>query len=99
MKSFDNYLFLLVEKGKKELEEVHRKFYSGILASELKENPPFIPHVTIGFFESQLLYETAYREAEEMKIEYKDILNTITLIKGDGKSPATTIKTFHITYS
>ncbi|MDM5188951.1 2'-5' RNA ligase family protein [Bacillus sp. DX4.1] len=41
-------LYLLVEKGKEKIEELHDRLYRGFLADYLRENIPYIPHVTVG---------------------------------------------------
>ncbi len=100
MKSFDDYLFLLVNKGKEEIYNLHDQLYSGIFENELRSDIPFIPHITLGYFRSKnnefnsRLYETAYKEAEEINSNFKTVFNSIALIRGNGKSPAKTVKTF-----
>ncbi|PEM32748.1 2'-5' RNA ligase [Bacillus wiedmannii] len=42
------YLFLRVEKGQKQIEELHDLLYTGALLQFLKEDIPYIPHVTVG---------------------------------------------------
>ncbi|HEV2339936.1 MAG TPA: 2'-5' RNA ligase family protein [Patescibacteria group bacterium] len=102
MKSFDYYLFLLVNGGSKEIQKVHDKLYSGVLASQLHNHIPFIPHVTLGYFRvknnqfDSTQYENAYKEAEEMNLNFETILNKFTLIKGNGVSPAEVIKIFDL---
>ncbi|KPU56190.1 2'-5' RNA ligase family protein [Bacillus wiedmannii] len=42
------YLFLRVEKGQKQIEELHDLLYTGALLQFLKEDIPYIPNVTVG---------------------------------------------------
>lgn len=42
------YLFLLVEEGKEKILELHNQLYSSVLASFLREEILYIPHITVG---------------------------------------------------
>ena len=101
-KSFDDYLFLLIENGKNGVDNLHDTLYSGILAGQLQRDIPFIPHITLGYFRSEndhfndVLFETAKKEAEVMNLNFNTTLNSISLIRGDGISPAEVVKTFHL---
>ena len=48
--AFNDYIhvFLVPDKGKQEIIELHDKLYSGILKKELREDIPYIPHIGIG---------------------------------------------------
>lgn len=46
------HLFLLPEEGNDALHQVHDALYSGVLAKKLNADIPFVPHVTVGAFES-----------------------------------------------
>ncbi|PEW79383.1 2',5' RNA ligase family [Bacillus mobilis] len=50
--SVGNYLFLEVEGGKVQIEELHDLLYTEALLQFLKEDIPYIPHVTVGRKES-----------------------------------------------
>ena len=102
MKSFDHCLFLLIQEGKEEIMKLRKQLYSGILQPYLKNDIPFTPHITIGYFGDEKdelkkeLYEKALSEAEEMHISISLIFDSVTLIKGDGISPEKVIKTFEL---
>lgn len=102
IKSFDNYLFLQVKEGNEKIADVHKKLYSGMLTPHLQTDIPFIPHITLGYFNTadnifnKKLYEKAYEEAISMNIQITCNFDNITLIKGDGMSPAKIIKTFKL---
>ena len=102
MKSFDNYLFLLVKEGNEEIVKLHEKLYSGVLARELDTSIPFIPHMTLGFFNNAQgvfdaeLFHQAFAEAEEMDIDITSKCIRLSLIQGDGKNPPTTIQEFDL---
>ncbi|MGG0730517.1 2'-5' RNA ligase family protein [Bacillus paramycoides] len=42
------YLFLEVERGKEQIEELHISLYTGPLLQFLRTDIPYIPHVTVG---------------------------------------------------
>ncbi len=102
MKSFDDYLFLLVQEGKEEIERVHDTLHFGILTSHLRKDIPFIPHITLGVFKTKYdqldkeLYEKAFAEAKELDLDIQYEFNSLSLIKGDELTPAKTIKTFEL---
>jgi 2'-5' RNA ligase len=102
IKSFDDHLFLQVKEGNEKIANVHDKLYSGILATHLQIDVPYIPHITLGYFGNENngfnkeLYEKAYEEAEKMNINVTFSFDNITLIKGDGTAPAIIIKTFNL---
>ncbi|CAM3885865.1 MULTISPECIES: 2'-5' RNA ligase family protein [Bacillus cereus group] len=50
--SVGNYLFLEVEGGKEQIDELHDLLYTEALLQFLKEDIPYIPHVTVGRKES-----------------------------------------------
>ncbi len=101
-KSFDHCLFLLVKEGHEKISKLHDKLYSGILQPFIQSDPSFAPHVTIGYFGNENddlnseLYERAYKEAKKMDINVIANFDKIALIKGDGVTPAKTIKTIKL---
>ncbi|PGO25399.1 2'-5' RNA ligase [Bacillus cereus] len=42
------YLFLEVERGKEQIEELHDRLYTGFLLQFLRTDIAYIPHVTVG---------------------------------------------------
>ena len=102
MKSFDDYLFLQVKDGNKEIINLRDKLYSGIFAPYVQTDIPFVPHITLGYFRTvdnefdKELYNKACLEAEDMDINIHDCFDNVAFIKGDGLSPARIIKTFSL---
>ena len=93
-KSNDDYLFLLVKQGNNQIIDLHNKLSIGN-----SEEMPFVPHVTLGYFKkknyfNQESFEGAFKEAEKLDIDC--IFDSITVIKGDGLTPAEIIKTFKL---
>jgi 2'-5' RNA ligase len=64
-----SYLFLLPEGGKDALHRVHDELYSGVLAAKLHGSVPFLPHVTVGAFDSHHEAERAARSLGPVNIE------------------------------
>lgn len=102
MKSFDDYLFLLVKEGSEKIVGLHNKLYSGILTPYIPTNFPFVPHITLGCFRTSEdkfnneLYAKAYAEAQDLNFDITCTFDVLSVIKGDGVSPAKTIKTINL---
>lgn len=98
-KSWDNWLFLEVdeEEGKKELNQMHDELYSGVLASQLRKDIPYSPHVGLGLFNmpgssyqvenpsrvqlDEKRFNIAKEEAESLGLDYSAIVDRVSLIK------------------
>jgi 2'-5' RNA ligase len=69
-KSWDDYLFLMVQEGQADIIGLHSEIYTGILADYRKEDILFVPHLTLGVFAKN---SNEYAEAlEEAKRLYLD---------------------------
>lgn len=88
----DDLLFLLVKEGQEEIVKIHNLLYSGILTS-LKQRYIFDPHITLGEFRTKE-NQKIYTEAEKINLDIHTTFDSISLIKGDGMSPAKTVKNF-----
>ena len=100
-KSNDHYLFLLVSEGVERINDLYDRLYSGILSTKKKNDVLFVPHITLGAFgKNDKLDEKKYKEActevEKMNIDIYCDFNNISLIKGDGHTPAYICKTFSL---
>lgn len=101
-KSFDDYLFLEAKEGNDEIIKLHSQLYSGMLASYLRADIPFSPHLTLGHFRTENddfdkeSYDKAYTEASGMNLNINCNFDNINLIRGDGLSPVQIIKTFKL---
>jgi 2'-5' RNA ligase len=81
-RSWDNYLFLLIQEGKMEVIRLHDELYTGILAKHLRDALPFVPHMTLGSFaEDEDRYLQALEEAERMQLDYQSIVDRLHLLK------------------
>lgn len=79
-------IFLLVKDGRDEIIHIHDQLYSRIFAS-LEQEYVFEPHITIGEVSSTEI-DKVLEEAEALDIDMHAIFNTLSLVKGDGVSPA-----------
>ncbi|HVG19109.1 MAG TPA: 2'-5' RNA ligase family protein [Blastocatellia bacterium] len=85
-KSPDDCLFLLVQEGKTEIIDLHRKIYTELLADYRKEDAPFIPHVTLGVFAENLnVYDEALEEAKRLDLDYRCMLDKLHLVKANDE--------------
>lgn len=100
MKSFDDYFFLIVTEGKEKIYELHDELYTKAFLPYLRTDIPFIPHMTIGLFRTkdnqfqEALYNEALAEAKKMNFDFTCMFSEMSLIQGDGLTPAKVIKIF-----
>ena len=93
-KTNDKLLSLVVREGSEELINLHNSLYTGILAPFLFSDFEFSPHVTVGDSENKSaeVFEAAYKEARMLDMNIKEIVNEITVVRGDGIQPVSIIK-------
>ncbi len=81
-KSWDDYLFLLVQEGGANLVGLHDNIYTGVLAGYRNENIAFIPHLTLGVFSDDAgAYARALKEARRLGLDYRCVVDKLHLIK------------------
>lgn len=80
--SWDEYLFLLLNKGVGDVIRLHEEIYAGLLSEYRNEVRPFIPHMTLGVFTGKNEeYAQALKEAERLNLDYECMLDRLHLIK------------------
>jgi len=80
--SWDEYLFLLLNKGEGDVIRLHDEIYTGLPSEYRNEVRPFIPHVTLGAFSAKSEeFALALKEAEQLKFNYECMLDRLHLIK------------------
>jgi 2'-5' RNA ligase len=78
----DNYLYLLVQEGKDSLAHLHDELYTGLLASYLRTDIPFVPHLTLGILDSDSgNQDSVIQEAKQLDIDHHGVLDKFHLIK------------------
>jgi len=94
--SWDEYLFLLLNKGEGDVIRLHDEIYTGLLSEYRDELRPFIPHVTLGAFSAKSEeYAQALKEAERLNFDYECMLDRLDLIKvNDERSQIVCSKEF-----
>jgi 2'-5' RNA ligase len=81
-KSWDDYLFLMVQEGSADIIDLHRKIHTGVLADYRKEAIPFVPHLTLGVFAKNANeYAKAVEEARRLDLDYRCVLDQAHLVK------------------
>jgi len=91
------YLYLLVKKGKKEIIKLYKKLNSRILKGfKNKDMPKFVPHITIGLFETKKEINRAIKEIKKENIKFKTKINYIDLLNLDKNDKIKSIKRFKL---
>ncbi|MGF2035624.1 MAG: 2'-5' RNA ligase family protein [Nostoc sp. CmiVER01] len=80
-KSWDEYLFLMVEEGKADMIKLHNELYTGILAKYCRNNLLFIPHLTLGIFTNNIdQFLQVLEEAQQLNLNYHCFVDKVHLI-------------------
>ena len=69
-RSFGKYLFLNLQQGSDKIIELHKLLYSGILQEHFPEwlkGDIFLPHMTVGNFESEEIFELAIKRVLQIR--------------------------------
>lgn len=48
--SWDQWLFLVADEGRRQFTQLHDRLYTGILRPLLREDIQFVPHISLGYF-------------------------------------------------
>lgn len=81
-KSWDDYLFLMVQEGGANIAALQDDIYTGILAGYYREDVEFIPHLTLGVFtEDASAYPQALKEARRLDLDYRCVVDRLHLVK------------------
>ncbi|MEH2153508.1 2'-5' RNA ligase family protein [Nostoc sp.] len=80
-KSWDEYMFLMVEEGKVDMVKLHNELYTGILAEYIRENLPFVPHLTLGkFIKDTEKFLQVLEEVQHFDLNYRCFVDKVHLI-------------------
>lgn len=80
--SFRKYLFLNVGKGSREIIELHKRLYTGILQPYFPEwlkEDTFVPHMTVGCFDCDENFKTAIDETRNIDDLFETIVDEISV--------------------
>ena len=82
----DFFLYLLVEEGKNIIIDLHNRLNGGILKDFRNQDMPiYIPHISIGKFESKNEIDNAIKEISKLNISYETFVDKIQLLTIDNK--------------
>jgi 2'-5' RNA ligase len=80
--SSDDYLYLLLQEGGVDVIRLHNEIYTGMLVDFLREDYPFIPHLTLGVLEQGSESNTlALEEAKGLGIDQRCVFDRVHLVK------------------
>ena len=81
-KSWDEYMFLMVEEGKVDIVKLHKELYTGILAEYFRYNLQFVPHLTLGRFTKDTdKFLQVLEEVQDLDLNYRCFVDKLHLIK------------------
>lgn len=79
--SKDYYLYLTVDKGKKEILRIYKNLHSKILTKFVnKDMPKYTPHLTLGHFKTKKEIDNAIKNIKKQKIKYETFVDEICLL-------------------
>ncbi|MHC5769975.1 MAG: 2'-5' RNA ligase family protein [Nostoc sp.] len=86
-KSWDEYIFLMIEEGKADMIELHNELYTDILAEYCRDNLQFVPHLTLGICRKDTdQFLQLLKEAQQLDLNYRCFVDKVHLINiGDKK--------------
>lgn len=96
-KSWDHWLFLVLQEGRGEVIKLHEELYAGVLEPYRRPDIQFVPHIVLGLFVKQdeqydirnpqqtsfdaERYEAALAEAEQLGLDYRCVVDRLHLVK------------------
>lgn len=97
-KSWDHWLFLLVDEGNDRIKRLHDDLYGGMLGEFLRTDLEYVPHVALGLFAGRdydplnprsveydrVRFNEALARAQILDLDYRRKIDTLTLIEVDG---------------
>jgi 2'-5' RNA ligase len=110
-KSWDHWLFLVLQEGEQEVVKLHDDLYTGILGPYVRSDIEFIPHIGIGLFVTgeydvgdphkttfdQSGYNQALKEAEALDTGQQCLVDRLTLVEIDDEfMRSRDIQQFHL---
>lgn len=94
-KTEDDCIFLLVKEGGENVMRMYQKLHSEKLSSRVPQKYRFILHMTLGEREAKSPdeFEKAFSEAKGFNYDYSCVIDSISIIQGDGVRSPDIIKT------
>jgi 2'-5' RNA ligase len=73
------YVFLVPDEGYAAISRLHDRLYTGLLASSLRLDFPYIPHITIGVKSTRDEAKKLCEMLNEQHLEIKGAINTVSV--------------------
>jgi 2'-5' RNA ligase len=81
-RSWDGYLFLMIQEGRTSIARLHEEIYTGALSGYRRKDIPFEPHLTLGKFTGDAgEHDEALKEAKRMDLDYHCMMEKLNLVK------------------
>ncbi|MDQ3704378.1 MAG: 2'-5' RNA ligase family protein [Chloroflexota bacterium] len=94
--SSDNYYVMLVpDEGFSGIVRLHDKLYTGVLATSLRLNIPFIPHITVGYSTDVQFCKRVVDALNAAEFEIEGTIAALDIVRKDGTA-AETIKRLYL---
>jgi len=95
--SKDYYLYLLVDKGKKEVIKLYKNLNKSLLKDfKNKDMPRYIPHLTLGVFKTKKEIDDAIRKIQKQNLKFETKINAICLLTLNKNLTIKSIKKFKL---
>jgi len=78
------HTFLVPSEGYDQINKLHDLLYENEMASELRLDIPFIPHIGIGTSDSEKDMGSLAKQINEKTVSIKGFLDTLSLVQFDG---------------
>lgn len=73
------YVFLVPDEGYAAISKLHDRLYTGLLASSLRLDFPYIPHITIGVKSTRNEAKQLCDMLNEQHLEIRGVINTVSV--------------------
>tara|TARA_Y100000034_G_C6896509_1_gene413442 strand:- start:1704 stop:2204 length:501 start_codon:yes stop_codon:yes gene_type:complete len=91
------YLYLLVDKGKKQTRRLYNQLHKGILKDfKNKDMPKYIPHLSLGNFKSKKEIDKAIKEIKKENIYFETKISSVQLLTLNKDSSLKSVKNFKL---
>jgi len=91
------YLYLLVDKGKKQILQLYKKLNSTLLKDfKNPDMPKYIPHITLGVFHSKKEIDKAIKESKRESLKMETIIDYICLLTLNSNNKIISTKKFKL---
>jgi hypothetical protein len=80
------YVFLVPDEGYSKIVKLHDKLYSGLLASELRLDIPFIPHIVVGNSTDPQACKKLADQLNQQSFTIKGSIEKLDVATYDGKN-------------